>query len=160
MSEMKSSLSEVIIEPDDDSKFLYNDFTRITPNLWLGAVPMVKVNPEIKFIISLVGEYDKDSHYRLFHPHQQIFTTHFQDSETTFPSVGLLHGVADLINRLRDEGQVLVHCMAGINRSGMVTALALIKSGMKPAEAVELLRSLRDRDVLSNRSFYKWILEQ
>ncbi len=55
---------------------------------------------------------------------------------------------------------VLIRCQAGVNRSGLVTALVLIMEGFQPAEAIELIRAKRSSVVLSNRHFENWLLNQ
>lgn len=57
-----------------------------------------------------------------------------------------------------DRGPVLVHCQAGLNRSGVVSALVLIERGHSPREAVDLLRARRSPAVLCNESFERFVL--
>ena len=61
--------------------------------------------------------------------------------------------------RWKAGDRVLIRCQAGLNRSGLVTALVLIKEGHDPAMAIELLRTKRDRDALCNLDFATWIGE-
>jgi len=56
--------------------------------------------------------------------------------------------------------QVLVRCQAGINRSGLVTALILMISGMDAASAIALIRERRSPYVLSNAHFEQWLLAE
>lgn len=49
-------------------------------------------------------------------------------------------------------------CQAGLNRSGLVTALLLIKEGRAPEDAIDLIRNKRDRDALCNAEFAEWLL--
>jgi hypothetical protein len=53
--------------------------------------------------------------------------------------------------------KVLIRCQAGINRSGLVMALVLIRDGMSAAKAIELMRNRRARSVLRNETFEKWL---
>lgn len=86
-------------------------------------------------------------------PHTKVHTVTMYDA----------HGAADpaeiedLAQRVSDAldkgGNVLVHCQAGINRSNLVAAAALVKRGRTPEEAIGLLRNRRHRHVLANRSF-------
>lgn len=66
--------------------------------------------------------------------------------------------LATLVNNCREQGPTLVHCQAGLNRSGLVAATALILEGRTPSEAVELLRSSRSSAVLCNPVFEEWVL--
>lgn len=54
--------------------------------------------------------------------------------------------------------RVLIRCQAGLNRSGLVTALVLVKEGYRPDEAIELIRAKRGEDALCNYHFEQWLL--
>ena len=54
--------------------------------------------------------------------------------------------------------RVLIRCQAGLNRSGLVTALVLIKEGYSPDEAIDLIRAQRGEDALCNFHFEQWLL--
>lgn len=54
--------------------------------------------------------------------------------------------------------RVLVRCQAGLNRSGLVSALILIREGYTAVEAIELLRAARSNWVLFNLSFVDFLL--
>lgn len=49
--------------------------------------------------------------------------------------------------------RVLVGCAMGLNRSGLVVALALRSMGMSPYQAVRTVRDARGPDALSNQLF-------
>lgn len=53
--------------------------------------------------------------------------------------------------------RVLIRCQAGLNRSGLVMALVLIKDGYKPIEAIELIRAQRGEYALCNIHFEQWL---
>ena len=54
--------------------------------------------------------------------------------------------------------RVLVRCQAGLNRSGLVTALILIKDGQTPEAAIDLIRNNRGDYALFNESFVNWLM--
>ena len=54
-------------------------------------------------------------------------------------------------------GATAHNCQAGLNRSGLVAGLALIRSGMTPAVAINLLRSKRSPAVLCNPTFERFL---
>ena len=54
--------------------------------------------------------------------------------------------------------RVLIRCQAGLNRSGLVTALVLILHGWDPAAAISHIRTRRSRHALFNRHFVAWLL--
>ena len=61
--------------------------------------------------------------------------------------------------RWKAGDRVLIRCQAGLNRSGLVTALVLIKEGHDPTAVIDLLRTKRDRDALCNQDFAEWLNE-
>ena len=54
--------------------------------------------------------------------------------------------------------RVLVRCQAGLNRSGLVTALILIKDGQTPEAAISRIRNNRGDYALFNESFVNWLM--
>jgi protein-tyrosine phosphatase len=63
-------------------------------------------------------------------------------------------------DRWKSGDRVLVRCQAGLNRSGLVLALILIKDGLTPAEAIARIRDNRCEDALFNRDFHNWLLTE
>lgn len=59
----------------------------------------------------------------------------------------------------KSGNRVLIRCQAGLNRSGLVMALVLIREGYTAAEAIHLIRSQRGQAALCNRTFEQWLLE-
>lgn len=57
-----------------------------------------------------------------------------------------------------DGDTVLVRCQAGMNRSGLVTALVLVMAGLSPAQAITLIRERRSPGALFNEHFVQWLL--
>ena len=53
--------------------------------------------------------------------------------------------------------RVLIRCQAGVNRSGLVTALVLMLQGMSAEEAIALLRERRSPMVLNNSHFERFL---
>lgn len=67
--------------------------------------------------------------------------------------------LATLVNECRADGPTLVHCQAGLNRSGLVAGAALVLSGMTGDEAIAQLRASRSPAVLCNTTFANWLRE-
>lgn len=67
--------------------------------------------------------------------------------------------VADeVVDALEAGGNVLVHCQAGINRSNLTAALALMAwKNMSADDAIALLREKRSDRVLANRTFENYL---
>ena len=135
-----------------DTPFKIPLFLHIEGNLWMGGCP-VKVAPEeFEYIVSL-------------HPWESYTIAEFQVhtraslfDKANVPNENRLYALARCVNTYKRNGVTLVHCQAGINRSGLVTALALIEEGMKAVDAITLLRSKRSPAVLCNRAFEEWLL--
>jgi protein-tyrosine phosphatase len=62
--------------------------------------------------------------------------------------------------RWKAGDRVLVRCQAGLNRSGLVLALILIKAGLTPQEAINRIRENRGPDALFNENFHFWLLKE
>lgn len=63
-------------------------------------------------------------------------------------------------DRWKQGDRVLIRCQAGLNRSGLVLALILIKDGLTPAEAIARIRENHGPDALFNRDFHNWLLTE
>jgi protein-tyrosine phosphatase len=63
-------------------------------------------------------------------------------------------------DRWKQGDRVLVRCQAGLNRSGLVTALIMIKDGLTPIEAINTIRDSRGPDALFNENFHAWLLKE
>jgi len=127
-------------------------FSHIEGNLWMGGCPVKFAPKEFKYIVSL---YPWES-YALakFQVHTEV---HLHD-ELSIPDEEQLYTLARCVNAYKQQGITLVHCQAGLNRSGLVSALALIEEGMKAVDAIALLRDRRSPAVLCNGVFEKWLL--
>lgn len=64
--------------------------------------------------------------------------------DMTAPTVEQLLKAVKWIDKKLNEGKkVLVHCYAGLGRTGTIIAAYLIYKGMEPEEAIEYIRNLR-----------------
>jgi hypothetical protein len=81
------------------------------------------------------------------------FYVHWLIEDGPAPAFTTLRSLADLVDDLRQDGKrVLIHCAAGINRSGLLSAAALIRGGHDVDEAIELVRRART-GALNNPNF-------
>jgi protein-tyrosine phosphatase len=69
-----------------------------------------------------------------------------------------LTGVLEKANRTLSQGKnVVVHCRQGIGRSGLVAACLLVRCGMSPGAAVELVSGARGESVPETSEQRDWI---
>lgn len=76
------------------------------------------------------------------------------------PDTEQLYSLARWINICKQHSRTLVHCQAGLNRSGLLAELSLVLDGMQADEAIALLRATRSPAVLCNKAFEKWLRQQ
>ena len=126
--------------------------SQIDGNLWTGGCPVSAVPTEFKYIVSLYpwGRYRR-------HDHQVYTETKLFDGEDGVDEARVIL-LAEYVNLCRARGMTLVHCQAGLNRSSLVAATALILGGMAPAKAIQLLREKRSVAVLCNPEFERWLM--
>ena len=134
--------------------------TEILPGLWQGGTSES----------SLIGRPTKSGHYRGKRPFDLIVTLYadaqpapwgVEEIRYGFPDAELGPGDLDRVReiaayaaeRWKSGGRVLIRCQAGVNRSGLVTALVLTFLGWEASDAVEHLRTRRSGWVLSNTNF-------
>jgi len=131
--------------------------TEVAPNLWQGGVETGLLLPDtFKHVVNVYARKSYDVKHSL---RSNVVVSMNDSIDQTFEQVDLL---AQWINLCRDSGRVLVHCRAGLNRSSLAVAKALLLSGevSTGAEAVELMRAKRSPAVLCNPAFEKWVMEQ
>lgn len=128
--------------------------TWIEGDLWQGACGPDLLLPEpVVHLVSLFAEDRYVIRHRL----------HTQLAITMADALGEVDGnqivaIATWVNACRASGPTLVHCQAGLNRSSLVIATALMLEGMAAADAIALLRRRRSPAVLCNPSFEAWLL--
>ena len=75
------------------------------------------------------------------------------------PNEHVVRSIASLVaNLLENDENVLVHCKAGHNRSGLICARTLIERGYSPDDAIQQVREKRgDGHALTNENFVDWL---
>lgn len=82
----------------------------------------------------------------------------FPDSVLSEKDIPEIHSIADWAYMEWKAGKrVLIRCQAGWNRSGLVMAIVLIKHGLKPKEAISLIRAKRSPHALCNQDFADYL---
>lgn len=62
------------------------------------------------------------------------------------------------LNRWLSGDRVLIRCQAGLNRSGLVTALILMSSGLDAESAIKQIRTNRAQVALFNDEYANWLM--
>lgn len=141
------------VDRGQDGAFSVDLISQIDGNLWMGGcIGGVQLADTFRHVVSLYPW----ERYRLADGVHRIEVRLYDSADV--PDGERLHELAAAVNACRDEGPTLVHCQAGLNRSGLITALALIQRGMVPAAAIALLREKRGPMVLCNTAFERWLL--
>lgn len=129
--------SDVVYEEAAGSRYEHKAF--ITPEHFDTVVTMYAYARPVDWFVKeyRFGVYDSDM-------------KDFQTDE--------LHDLVVAAHRDWKKGKrVLVRCQAGINRSGLVMALILIREGYSAQGAIDLMRAKRGEAVLTNKHFESWL---
>jgi len=127
--------------------------SELDDNLWQGGCEYGLILPtHIQHLLSLYP-WEK---YTIEHEMLSEKYVEMYDSESqAFDQVIEL---AREVNENRKTGPVLVHCQAGLNRSSLVAATALVLDGVPARDAVAQIRDRRSPACLCNPSFENWLL--
>ena len=91
----------------------------------------------------------------------QEFRYGVPDASISDIDLGRLRQAVDFgYDRWKAGDRVLIRCQAGLNRSGLVLALILIKDGLSAQEAIARIRDNRGPDALFNNNFCNWLLTE
>lgn len=128
--------------------------TEIDTNLWQGGCKNGLILPtHINYIVSLYPW----ERYRIFHKTRGELYVRMYDSPEQ--SLSQVEDIAQQVFKWAQDGAVLVHCQAGLNRSSLVVARVLQLRGMSGASAINKIRQLRSPACLCNAAFESFILE-
>lgn len=143
------------MERGQDGRFSAPLISHIKDNLWVGGcINGVTLPDDFKHVVSLY----KWERYKLGPDTTRAEFTMYDSAD--MENDEQLHKIADYANECLKDGKTLIHCQAGLNRSNLISALALIKQGFLPEDAIKLLREKRSPVVLCNEAFENWLLTQ
>lgn len=123
-------------------------------SIYMGGAPPIKMRSDFTDIFLCAREYQPDSHlFGEARVHQYPFFDDYQKvTPDEFKQIAL--AVAAACHAVENGGKILITCMAGLNRSGLVTALTLMKvKHMRAMEAIFTVRMARGPRALSNPIF-------
>lgn len=142
------------MEAGKDGRFSAPLISHIEDNLYVGGcIDGVRLDDDWQTVVSLY----KWERYAIG-PNTERIEVEMYDAGSVPPEEQLDELADAVVSALDRGGKVLVHCQAGLNRSNLVTALALIKRGRTPEEAITLLREKRSPVVLCNQAFENWLM--
>ena len=126
---------------------------RVARRLWMGSRP----DPESSYsgfdvLVLSAWEYQPRGVFRV----PEIIHVPLDDSgspPTAEEVEGALVASREVARHRRAGRRVLVTCTAGMNRSGLIVALALRRLGVPAASAIALVRRARGDEALSNPWF-------
>ena len=147
---------------DQEPKELY---TEILPGLWMGGTDDEDTTDIAKELPKLTHEIPFDAVVTLFawaHPMPwgiEELRWGFADADMSYVDEKRLHRVADWAHQRWQSGdRTLIRCQAGMNRSGLITALVLMRANHSAADAIKLLREKRSEVVLFNEHFVDYLV--
>lgn len=138
------------------------DITHVYEGLYQGAWPPIGDQLARRGFDVLVLAANENQHEELYSNIQVICAPGDDDARPERLArflPGWMLAAARVAQLLERGKKVLVTCMAGLNRSGMITAMALhLHTGWSGEECVEHIQSLR-ANALCNETFAKWLKE-
>ncbi len=114
-------------------------------------------------IHDLYGDVDLVAEYK----EHQLGVVHFPLENFTVPDkIELFDGLIERLIGILGEQPILVHCMAGCGRTGLIAAGVLVRHGSSATEAIEVVRNIRHgsmdmlRQILFLRSYQRFLYGQ
>jgi hypothetical protein len=142
-------------------------YSEIAPNLFMGgtadedvihqAVAYNKARTDLPFdaIITMYA-WANPADWRV-----QEFRYGIYDSAIADIDLDRLKQVVEFgYNRWLSGDRVLVRCQAGLNRSGLVTALIMMSTGLDAETAIEQIRKNRADIALFNNNYVEWLMSE
>ncbi len=141
----------------DNTPFDVPFISEIAPNLWQGGCQNGLMLP--KFFKHWVTLYPWEL-YKVDHDLESFMSVRMYDSLDQ--ATDQIDAIANWVNVCRENGQILISCQAGLNRSSLVVARALMlgPEKMKGWEAIKTLREKRSPAALCNSAFERWLKDK
>lgn len=128
--------------------------TQVADNLWQGGCTDGLILPtHINYVVSL---YPWERYEIRHNVRGELYIRMYDDPNAALDQI---EDLAETVNKWRKRGTVLVHCQAGLNRSSLVVARALMLDGMTARDAIKHLRESRSPACLCNAGFERYLLD-
>jgi len=143
----------LIIEADPSTAW------RLMGNLWIGDAPPVGYalyRKDFDCVVLMAREYQPGNCFDAI----SVIHAPIDDGELTkTEAIRAVQAAREVVARLGRGEKVLVTCAAGLNRSALVCALALMfgSSRMRTDDAIALIRMVRSPHALSNPHFVNFL---
>ena len=140
--------------------------SEIAPGLWMGGTRRDETIGVVQPMLGYSPERDYDAVLTLYAwaapagwgVEERRFG--FPDRHVISEYVPVIHDLADWAHDRWSSGRrVLIRCQGGMNRSGLLVALTLVRADHRPDAAIELIREKRHPWALNNQSFVRLIGE-
>lgn len=134
-------------------------YSYIHKRLAIGSAPIPGISA-LPFDVLVLCAQEYQPTDKLF-PNNKVLHVPFDDADPISKEEAhrACRGGAVVAQLIRDRKTVLVTCMAGRNRSGLVTGFALMNLGYSGPHAVEHIRKCRGENALSNEFFVRLLCE-
>ena len=149
------------------SQYPISLYSEIAPNLFMGgtadedvihqAAPHNKARTDLPFdaIITMYA-WANPADWKV-----QEFRYGIYDSDISQIDLDRLKQAVEFgYNRWLSGDRVLVRCQAGLNRSGLVTALIMMSTGLDAETAIEQIRKNRAEIALFNTHYVEWLMSE
>jgi hypothetical protein len=142
-------------------------WSEIIPNLWVGGTDdLDTIEDAVNLHTSRnITKDDFDAVVTLYAWAQPVdwmveeIRFGFYDSGVSHIDMKALgRAVTFAVDQVQAGKKVLIRCQAGLNRSGLTAALALMQLGYTAEDAIALLREKRSKYVLINKEFEEFLL--
>ena len=135
---------------------------KITDNLYIGDAPIIGPHIGVYFddLFLCAKEYQPVDCFQ----NVSVHSMHLSNDGSIMTSnerIQVIRAASNILDMLNENRMVLVTCMAGRNRSGIVCALALMCGAngnrMESEEAISFVRNSRGPMALSNSQFVNFL---
>ena len=142
-------------------------YSEVAPNLFMGGTDDVATIDQVQPLRNFEGNNEFDCVVTLY-AWAAPANWGVEERRFGFPDSSIIEEYIPTIVELAHWAhskwaagkRVNIRCQAGLNRSGLVTALTLMISGMSADEAIDTLRAKRSSYALCNGEYEHWLLTQ